>query len=120
MPAARFDHAGGSLIFSRPPERPARELELIQAETRSAGGVPFGFTIYDVEDLLPLRWRGLLESEAVALESFFRSILNGMAEPFLYTDVAGVAHSVRFATPEIDSVERASGRRDISLQLLIL
>jgi len=120
MPMPRFDHTSGSVAFSRAPERPQRSLELIQAETVSAGGVRFGHHVYDTDDLLPLRWRGMSETEAAELETFFRGTVNGMAEPFVYTDVDAIAHTVRFATPIIDSVDRVYGRRDISLQLLIL
>lgn len=117
MPSS-FTHASGSVTFSRPPLRPQRSLELLQAEAQSAGGDFFGLDSYDVEKLIVLRWPGMSTSDLEDLEAFLFDTVNGMAETFTYTDVWAGAHSVRFAAAELRSIERAADRHDVTVLLM--
>lgn len=118
MPPVRFDHAGGSVVFSRAPLRPERSLEILQAQESSAAGVRFGYDPLGEEGLIPLRWRGMAEADAEALEAFFCDTVFGMAEEFTYIDAEGTARQVRFASPTLETAERAPGRRDVSITLM--
>lgn len=118
MPAARFDHAGGSVVFGRNPQRPPQGLDLLQAESQSTGGVRFGYDPHAIERPLTLTWRGISSADLAALETFEATVINGMAETFTYTDSDGNARTVRRATPILDSSEIASGRHTVTLELL--
>lgn len=118
MPAARFDHAGGSVLFGRNPQRPATGLDLLQAASQSTGGVRYGYDPHAIERPLTLTWRGMASTDLVALQNFEASVINGMAEPFTYTDGDGIAHNVRRATPTLDSSETAPGRHTVTVELL--
>lgn len=118
MPAARFDHANGSVIFGRNPLRPAGGLDLLQAESQSTGGVRYGYEPHASERPLDLTWRGLGAGDRLALEAFFTGPANGMAELFTYTDGGGVEHSVRFAVAALEFVETAYERYSVTVPLL--
>lgn len=118
MAKARFDHSGGSVIFGRNPQRPPQGLDLLQAEARSTGGVRFGYDPHAIERPLILTWRGMATADLASLEAFESSVINGMAEAFTYTDGDGVEHTVRRATPTLDSTEIAHGRHNVTVELL--
>lgn len=118
MPAARFDHAGGSVIFSRNPLRPVVGVDLLQASASSTGGVRFGYDSHALQRPISLRWKGLSSADLSALETFIYTTVNGMAETFDYTDADGLVRRVRLSSPTIDSSEIASGRHDVALELL--
>jgi hypothetical protein len=118
MSAARFDHSGGFVVFGRNPQRPPSGLDLLQAESQSTGGVRFGYDPHAIERPLTLTWRGISSADLAAIEIFEATIINGMAEIFTYTDCDGNEYSVRRATPILDSSEIASGRHNVTLELL--
>ncbi|WP_316348473.1 hypothetical protein [Desulfuromonas acetoxidans] len=115
---SRFDHAGGSVIFSREPRRPVPSLGLLQIQTETASGMPFCSDPVATEDLLPLQWRGMSTADLESLQDFFFQVVRGMAEPFSYTNDAGLVETVRFAKPQIDHEEIAAGRHLVTIQLL--
>lgn len=118
MPAARFDHSGGSVLFGRNPQRPPTGLDLLQAASQSTGGVRFGYDPHATERPLTLTWRGMASSDLAVLAVFEAAVINGMAEVFTYTDGDGVEHAVRRATPTIESSEIAPGRYAVTVELL--
>lgn len=115
---ARFDHASGSVVFTRAPLYGRAGLSLLQPQMRSAGGDRFALDPALTEKALPLSWKGMPKTDADALENFFRNVVGGMAEPFTYTSAAGIQRTVRFATPEIEIEERAFERFDVTLHLM--
>ncbi|WP_027715817.1 hypothetical protein [Desulfuromonas sp. TF] len=115
---ARFNHAGGSVEFTRAPMPPERSLEILQASGVTAGGSPLALDPLAEENLLPLVWRGLPLADAELLESFFLNVADGMGKTFNYVDVGGISRAVRFASPEIRTVERAFGVVDVSILLM--
>ncbi len=117
MPA-RFDHANGSVVFSRAPLYPSGDDEFLQAEDQSAGGVPFAYDPLAEEDVIVLAWQGMSKINRDNLEAFWRTVAKGMVEVFTYTDVFGTAQSVRFAEPTISFSERAYERYDVTVKLL--
>lgn len=116
---ARFDHAEGSVIFSRAPLYGKGAAEALQAQARSAGGQLFAGEPAAVERTITLQWRGMPTSEADALETFLRSVVNGMAEQFEYTAADGTVYSVSFGSPEIDRQATATGREAVTLDLIV-
>jgi hypothetical protein len=118
MPAARFDHAGGSVLFGRHPLRPAGGIDLLQAEARATGGTRYGYDPHAIERPLTLQWSGMASADLAALEIFLAQVVKGMAELFTYTDFAGVVHTVRCATAQLNSTEIAFGRHNVTLDLL--
>lgn len=106
MPA-RFDHAAGSLVFTRAPAYGSGGQDVLQAEAVSAGGDPYALDPVATEKPLPLVFPRMPLTDWEALLTFFDQVADGMAEEFTYTDVRGTAHNVRFAVPELEAEEVA-------------
>ncbi len=116
--SARFDHAGGSVVFSRAPLYGQGGLEVHQAQAESAGGDRFAADPAFAEKPLTLNWSGMSIDEAEALENFMRNVVDGMAEDFIYTAADGSEYIVCFAAPGIDRSEIARGREQVTIQLM--
>jgi len=117
MPVARFVHDSVSVIFSRGPLRPTRSAKLAQADPKSAGGVRFGADYYYRDDLIPLTWPGMAETELLLLQALF--LERGITLPFYYFDVTGSGIEVFFSEPKISTHEIAEGRFAVSLSLRV-
>jgi hypothetical protein len=118
MPAT-FTHSGGSITFTRTPQRPDRSLDVIQPARTSAGGSRFGFAHTIINQAIRLRLR-LTTAEKNALLAFFNSTVKGMSEVFIYTDPMGNAQSVRFGTPRLNGLrEKAYDSWEITVALRI-
>lgn len=118
MPAAKFVKGATTITFTRAPQRPQQSVALLQPSIESTGGDRVGGTIYDTDTTIPLSWSGMSAADLASLESFFLTTVGGMAETFTYTDTNGTAHTVRFATPQIQTREKAYDRFDVSLVLV--
>lgn len=117
----RFTAADGqTLNFDQAPLRPPGELNLIQAESRTAAGVPFGHAVYGADETLRLRWPRLYTYHRDRLLDWFRSVVVGMGGVFTYRDVAGVDRAVRSASPALPEIrEIAPDRHQTEIDLVI-
>lgn len=114
---ASFANAYGSVIFKRAPLYPSGSSELLQASAESTGGEPISRNPLAHIKPLKLQWQGMSKANYLALETFFISSAKGMARTFTYTDAAGTAITVRFASPTLNFNETAHERYSGSVQL---
>lgn len=117
MPAS-FSNAYGSVTFSRAPLYPQGSTSQLQARAESTGGEPITRATLGSVTPLTLTWEGMSKANLLELQTFFLVASKGMARQFTYTDIAGVVKTVRFATPEFKSIERAFERFDLTVSLL--
>lgn len=103
MANATFVHSGGTVTFTRAPQRPAQSLAVLQPRRQSAGGVRFGFTRTIAETIIRLPLR-MTTVQKEALLTFFNTTVNGMAYPFTFTDPFGSAISCRFNAPRLANI----------------
>ena len=103
MPNASFVHPNGSITFSRGPHRPDNSLAPVQPLRKSAGGVRLGFASAFDKNLIRPRLR-LSEVEKAQFIAFWDTIVNGMSEPFTYTDTSGFAQVVSFEDPALPDI----------------
>jgi hypothetical protein len=115
MPGAIFSHTNGSVTLSRAPHRPDNSLAVIQPR-RDTGVVRFGFAHTITEKTMRMKIRATSDEKEHFL-TFFNTIVNGMAELFVYTDPLGATGNFRFATPSLDISERAYNSWEIGCTL---
>lgn len=120
MPVS-FSNAGGSVIFTRAPQRPPRSLGFAQADVKSGGGERRGRDYYAKDDLIDLAWFNMPGADKAALLNFWQGPARGMANSFTYTDVAGSTAVCRFATPRLPEIrERAYDTFEVHTQLRVV
>jgi hypothetical protein len=119
MPAASFVKDAVTLTFGRGPRRPDQSAAHLQSAVNSTGGDRRAGAIYATDSRLALSFIGMSAADLAALESFFLTTVDGMAQTFTYNDTAGAAHTVRFAEPRLDITDKAQGRYDVNLTLRI-
>lgn len=120
MPTASFVHANGSVIFSRGPRRPDNTFRPQQPVRRSAAGVRSAYYSIINDDLITLPLR-LSAAEKELLISFWDTVVDGMAETFVYTDTNGIAYTVVFDTPALpDLTEVAYNEYEVTVTLRVL
>jgi len=116
----RFALGVQTLDFDQAPQRPPRDLQLIQADARSAGGDRFGFDILASEDIVTLTWPRLLGYHRNQLIDWFNNVADGMANSFSYVDKNGVEQTVRFADPQLPEIRQIAGDRYVvQIRLLV-
>ncbi|MEW6115673.1 MAG: hypothetical protein AB1553_02075 [Nitrospirota bacterium] len=114
----RFDHANGSLVFTRNPELPhPQSLELLQADERSTGGEPLPCDYLAEEGIIERYWPGMPKIDFDGLLNFFSNVVDGISKIFIFTDADSSAKSVRFAFPRIEWQEVAFEMYAVKIQL---
>lgn len=106
MAFASFSHANGSVTFTRSPQRPDNSLGILQPQRTTPGGCKYSYTpiILQQNIRLPVR---LTTAQKNQILTFFNTTVSGMSETFTYTNPAGVAVVVRFASTKLDFTETA-------------
>lgn len=95
-----FYHAQGSVNFKRLPLYPEYEFVFDQAVDKSAGLDSYGYAPVAQEMLIKLSWPRMFQADKVALETFYKDVVKGMARTFTYSNnLFGPALPVRFAAP---------------------
>lgn len=117
---AAFLYGAQSITFRRAPSYPQRPLSFSQAERQSTGAVRFVYDYLIKNDLIGLTFRGMPEWEKVAFVDFWLNAARGMANAFTFVDVAGVAASVRFASPTLPEIQEiAYNAYEVTCQLRV-
>lgn len=117
--SASFSHSAGSVTFSRAIQRPDRALQVVQPQRSTAAAVRLGYVHTYITDTITLALR-MTAAEKDSLLSFFRTVANGMAGLFNYTDPEGTSLSVRFASGALSGLrEKGPDCWEISLPLHI-
>lgn len=117
MANATFVKGGTTLTFSRDPGYPPTALSYLQPTARATGGHHVAQALAYTEKTLTLYWPRMPLAEVESLQSFFTTTAEGMAQTFTYTDVRGVATTVRFADPVLEVAESAPGSAAVTVRL---
>ena len=98
------------------PDYPGR-AEMHQVLGRTMDGTVYvydhGVSVFPVR--VPLT--GLSDSEKAALETFFRTEVEGMLYTFTYTDTNGTAFTARFVEDSLEFTKKSKNNWDVSLPL---
>lgn len=120
MSTATFVYGGTTITFTRSPLRPDQSLDVIQPQRQTSGGTRFGYAQTVVAVVLRLTLR-MTTSQKDLLLNFFNTIVNGMANAFVYTDTSGNALTVRFDKPSLDGLtEKAYNAWEVTVPLRVV
>jgi hypothetical protein len=117
MANATFVKGGTTLTFTRDPGYAPTALNYLQPIAQATGGHLVAQDLAATEKILTLSWPRMPLAEVASLRSFFTDTADGMAQTFTYTDVRGVATTVRFADQELAVAESAPGSAAVTVRL---
>ena len=102
---AYFDDAEvvSKVAFSKNPRYGlGKPLRLLQPKDLSDGGDPYVYNKGVDEELFEMSWSSMKEADWMILRFFYRYIVQGAANSFIYYDEDGVAHTVLFENESLD------------------
>jgi hypothetical protein len=118
MSAVRFEHPGGSVTFSRNPQRPYTEgRRLYTAWDISTGADIFPDAPGVMDRVYLLDWPLMSKADLDSLLDFVKNVIKFREETFTYYDPAGNTHTVRLGSQELSYEEVAFERYRVQLIL---
>lgn len=79
-----------------------------QALGRTSGGTVYTYDKGSDQKRMELEFANLRQGEKDALETFYKTTVNGIMNTWTYVDHGGVSHTARFLDDELQFVEEAS------------
>lgn len=106
----KFTLGASELNFTVNPSYPlTTEIEKIQSVDRTASGNIRGENYGVTLRRFPLNWNNMPPSDYSALETWFDSTADGIANSFTYTDINGTNYTVRFTTKTLSFALNSTG-----------
>ena len=109
----------GAVTVTLPGPQPGAAMREVkhQGIGLTAGGTRYaydkGVDRYEVD----LEFQSLTTAQKSALQSFFHTTVDGVANTWTYTDTAATSFTARFLDPELDFTQVARGVWDVSMRL---